>query len=162
MSKLFTTPEDIAIQLECNEDFYFFCRYMFYRRKQYKWLQNWHHKLICDKLMDVFNMKVPRLIINIPPRYSKTEIAVINWIAWCLGKVPDAEFIHASYSKKLATKNSFEAKSLVTQPSYKEVFPHVGIAKDSAAKDDWKTTAGGSVYATGSDGLIVTGKHFLI
>ncbi|TRC34457.1 terminase, partial [Mannheimia haemolytica] len=75
---------------------YFFTRYMFQQKRGYQWLQALHHELICAALMRVFRGECKRLIINIPPRYSKTEIAIVNFVAWCFGQVPDCEFIHAS------------------------------------------------------------------
>ena len=87
---------ELAIRIEAQEDLYFFSRYMFKERRKYKWMHNWHHRVVCDALMRVFRGEIKRLIINVPPRYSKTELAVINFMAWCFGKVPDCEFIHIS------------------------------------------------------------------
>ena len=144
----------LAAQIEAREDLYFFARYMFRHRKGYKWKHNWHHRAICDALMRVFRGQTKRLIINIPPRYSKTELAVVNFIAWSLGHFPDAEFIHTSYSGTLAVNNSFLAKLIVQDEHYGQVFPAVQIRADSKGKNDWRTTAGGVVYATGAGGTI--------
>lgn len=150
-----TDPErDLAIQIEAREDLYFFTRYMFKERRKYKWMQNWHHRVICDALMKVFRGETKRLIINIPPRYSKTEIAVVNFMAWCFGKVPDCEFIHVSYSSMLAANNAFQTRNLVLEPSYQKVFPDLKLRDDSKAKDNWRTAAGGVCYATGTGGTI--------
>ena len=94
------------------DDYYFFARWMFLQRKGFHWLQAPHHKIICDALTRVFLGRTKRLIINIAPRYSKTELVVVNWIAWCLGLVPDAEFIHTSYSAQLATNNAWQTREL--------------------------------------------------
>jgi hypothetical protein len=112
----------LAIQIEAQQDLYFFSRYMFKERRKYKWRHNWHHRVVCDALMKVFNGEIKRLIINIPPRYSKTELAVINFMAWCFGKVPDSEFIHISYSATLAANNAFQTRNLVQEQSFKSVF----------------------------------------
>ena len=90
--------ESVALQVKLEEDLYFFVRYAFLKGTNHKWKRNWHHREICDALMRVVRGECKRLIINIPPRYSKTEIAVVMFIAWCLAKWPDSEFIHASYS----------------------------------------------------------------
>ncbi|VCX05510.1 hypothetical protein BANRA_00020 [Acinetobacter baumannii] len=103
---------DKAIRIEAQEDLYFFTRYMFKERRGYKWMQNWHHLEICEALMKVYRGEIKRLIINVPPRYSKTEIAVINFMAWCFGKNPDCEFIHISYSAMLAANNAFKYELL--------------------------------------------------
>lgn len=144
----------LAIAVEAREDFYFFVRRMFHARRGFRWAHNWHHAAICDALTRVFRGETKRLIVNIPPRYSKTEIAVVNFIAWALGRYPDAEFIHTSYSATLASANAFAAKLLVQTEEYREIFPAVGIRDDAKAKAHWMTTEGGAVYATGSGGTI--------
>src|SRR5471032_2719140 len=131
---------------------HFYTKYTFARRKGYKLKDNWHHKLICDALEDVFYGRTKRLIINLPPRYSKTEIAVLNFITWALGLVPDSEFIHVSYSSTLAENNSSNAKAQITHDCYREIFPETMLA--SHANAHWKTSAGGVVYATGAGGTI--------
>lgn len=145
---------ELAIQIEAQEDLYFFSRYMFKERRKYKWLHNWHHRVVCDALMKVFRGETKRLIINIPPRYSKTELAVINFMAWCFGKVPDSEFIHVSYSATLAANNAFQTRNLVQEEAYKRVFPDFGLRDDSKAKDDWRTAKGGVCYSQGTGGTI--------
>ena len=145
---------ELAIQLEAQEDLYFFSRYMFKERRKYKWLHNWHHRVICDGLMKVFQGETKRLIINVPPRYSKTELAVINFMAWCFGKVPDSEFIHVSYSATLAANNAFQTRNLVQEAAYKRVFPDFQLRDDSKAKDDWRTAKGGVCYSQGTGGTI--------
>lgn len=144
----------LAIQAEAQADLYFFARYMFRERRGYKWLHNWHHRLICDALMRVYRGETTRLIINIPPRYSKTELAVVNFIAWCLGHAPDSEFIYTSYSARLAANYSYEARGLIQHPAYANVFPELTLKDDSKAKDEWRTSSGGLVYAAGSGGTI--------
>ena len=89
--------------------------------------------------MRVYNGEIKRLIINVPPRYSKTEIAVINFMAWSLGKKPDCEFIHISYSAMLAANNAFQTRNLVQEEAYKKVFPDLKLRDDSKAKDNWRT-----------------------
>lgn len=113
---------DKAIRIEAQEDLYFFTRYMFKERRGYKWMQNWHHLEICEALMKVYRGEIKRLIINVPPRYSKTEIAVINFMAWCFGKNPDCEFIHISYSAMLAANNAFQTRNMVQEKAYKRSF----------------------------------------
>ena len=158
----FSAKERHAAALMAREDLYFFSRWMFLQRRGYQWIRGQHHKVLCDALMRVFNGDCKRLIINIPPRYSKTELAVVNFMAWALGKVPDAEFIHTSYSGRLAGNNAWQARELVGSNEYREVFPGTMLRGDSAAKDEWRTTEGGIVYAVGAGGTITgygAGKH---
>ncbi|HFF9119466.1 TPA: phage terminase large subunit [Yersinia enterocolitica] len=135
-------------------DFYFFVRWMFLQRRKFKWLRGKHHKHVCDELMKVYRGEEKRLIINIPPRYSKTELAVVMFIAWTMGKNPDSEFIHACYSSTLATKNSAEIREILRSSEYQEIFPEVHLRDDSQAKNEWRTVEGGCMYATGTGGTI--------
>lgn len=158
--RVFTDDEKFAAAQLARQDLYFFSRWMFLQRKNFNWLRAKHHKLICDALMRVFNGECKRLIINIPPRYSKTELAVINFIAWAMGRAPDSEFIHVSYSSTLATNNSSQIRAMVQHEEFQRIFPDLHL--DSAAQHHWKTTAGGVMYATGTGGTITgfgAGKH---
>lgn len=125
---------------------------MFRQRKGYPWREAQHHALICDALMRVYRGECKRLVINVPPRYSKTELAVVNFIAWAFGRVPDAEFIHASYSGTLAGNNSAGVRDLVLHDAYRAIFPKTRLSSD--AQQHWKTTSGGVMYATGAGGTI--------
>lgn len=149
----FTAEEHAVAPFIAREDFYFFVKWMFAHRRGYKWRAAPHHKLICDALTRVYKGTCKRLILNLPPRYSKTEL-VQNWIAWTLGHVPDSEYIYASYSGALATKNTWKTKDIVTHPEYLRIFPRATLRADSQARNDWATDAGGSVYASGTEGTI--------
>ena len=80
-----------------------------------------------------------------PARSGKTELAVIDFIAWATGLYPDSEWIHASYSKRLATNNTYNVRELMQNEAYSDIFPNVRIKQDSAAKDEFKTTDGGVI-----------------
>lgn len=118
------------------------------------WLDNWHQHSINDALERVFIGQCKRLIINVPPRSGKTEIAVKNFVAWASGHYPDSEWIHASYSKRLAARNTYDMRNYMLDPRYKEIFPALSLRDDGKAKDEFYTTAGGVVYATGAGGTI--------
>lgn len=144
-----------------HNDLYFFTRWMFLQRRGYAWQKAAHHAAICNALMRVFNGDTKRLIINVPPRYSKTEL-VNNFISWSQGHAPDSEYILTSYSAQLATNNSWQIREMVKQPEYREIFNRVQLLPDSSAKHEWRTTEGGIVYAAGAGGTITgygAGKH---
>ncbi|MDE2468063.1 MAG: hypothetical protein KGL35_04810, partial [Bradyrhizobium sp.] len=156
----FSAQEKLAASIASRCDLYFFARWMFAQRRGYRWQRAAHHKVVCDALMRVYRGQCKRLIINMPPRYSKTELAVVNFIAWYLGNVPDAEFIHASYSGTLAINNSAAVRGLVQHEAYRDIFPDCALSTDARAH--WTTTAGGVMYATGAGGTITgfgAGKH---
>lgn len=131
-----------------------FVKYFFFKLKGKKFVCNSHHKIICDSLDDVISCKTNRLIINIAPRYSKTELAVKNFIAYGLAVNPSSKFIHLSYSDDLAHDNSEEIRDIVKSDDYRMLFPYVNIKLDSDSKKKWLTTEGGGVYATATGGQV--------
>lgn len=156
----FNQSEMESAGILAREDLYTFSRWMFARRRGYQWIRSQHHKIICDALMRVFSGECKRLIINVPPRYSKTELAIVNFVAWAMGKVPDSEFIHASYSAQLAANNGAQIRNMVQHEDYQRIFP--GCQLDSDARSHWTTTKGGVMYAAGAGGTITgfgAGKH---
>jgi len=136
-----------------REDFYFFQRLMFMARKNFSWVPAEHHPKLADALGRVFRGELQNLIINIPPRYSKTEFAE-GFIGYGLGHYPDSEFIYCSYSASLASDNTAAILEMVQNETYQRIFPDVQVSGDTAAKHKWRTTRGGKVYATGTKGTL--------
>lgn len=113
-----------------------------------------HHDIMGASLERVYRGEITRLIITMPPRYGKTELAVKNFIAAGLAINPSAKFLHLSASKALALENSEGARDIVRSPAYQELFPEVQVKMDTDSKAKWYTTAGGGVYATGAAGQV--------
>ncbi len=147
--------KQVASILAAN-DLYFFARYTIAATRGIRWQRAPHHKVIFDALTDVFEGRTKRLILNLPPRYSKTH-SVFAFVTWALGKAPDSEFIFVSYSDRLATTNSWQARELVKHEVYNRIFPTVVLDEQAGARDEWRTTAGGCVYACGTGGSL-TGR----
>lgn len=131
-----------------------FTKYFFKKQYNKKYIVGDHHKLITEKLDAVIRGEITRLIINIAPRYGKTELAVKSFIANGLGYNAEAKFIHLSYSDDLALDNSEAVKDLVNSEDYQAVFDNVRIKHGSNSKKKWYTTAGGGVYATAAGGQV--------
>lgn len=145
------TPEEIA---DLRTDYLKFAAYMFQARRKSPMLMAPFHTQIAEALERVFIGDITRLIINIPPRAGKTEFAVKTFIAWCMGNAPHSQFIHASYSKTLATSNTSEIREIMNHEAFHAVFGKPNFRTDTNAKDHFKTQEGGHVYATGSEGSI--------
>jgi len=132
----------------CKDDFIFFVRYFFKHQYKRKWAKWDHLYQIAELLEKVISGEVTRLIINIAPRYGKTELAVKAFIAYGLCLNPSAKFIHLSYSDDLALDNSEAVKDLVISDEYQTLFPSVKLKQSSKAKKKWYTEQTGGVYAT--------------
>ena len=144
-------------QAECEEDHLYFSRYFFKVRQSNLFRVNWHHRLIADALQEVIDGKIKNIIINVPPGSSKTELAVINFIARGLALNPRARFLHLSYSDDLALLNSQTARDLVNSEEYQALWP-MTISDDAKAKKRWNVEIdgklAGGVYATSLNGQI--------
>ena len=110
-----------------------------------------HHRKIFDALDKVVSGETRKLIINIGPRYGKTEICSKMFIAYGLALNPEAKFLHLSYSGSLVEENSMAVKDVIDSPYFQALYPtRVG----SGTRTRWKTTAGGGMLATSTLGQI--------
>ena len=156
MSKL--SKEELEVlkiaKVKCEKDMSFFTRYFFKELNNVK-MRRWiHQEIICAALERVMRGECKRLIINIAPRLGKTELAVINFIAYSLALNPSCRFMHLSYSDDLVLENSEKIRDIVESESYKTLFGNVSLKKDSKAKKKWKTDAGGSLYVASAAGQV--------
>ncbi|PSR56089.1 hypothetical protein AHMF7605_22585 [Adhaeribacter arboris] len=150
----FDPAKERVAKFACLDSTLFFTAYFFKKQYNRKFVIGKHHELITQKLDAVLRGEITRLIINIGPRYGKTELAVKSFIANGLALNPASKYIHLSYSDDLALDNSETVRDLVQQDFYKKMFPQVQIKKESNSKKKWYTTAGGGVYATAAAGQV--------
>jgi hypothetical protein len=151
-SKELTNYEKV-LKVKCNNSLLFFTRYIYKENHRRNFIVTPHLVKICNALEKVVNGKTKRLIINIPPRYGKTELAVKCFIAWSLAKNPSSKFIHLSYSDDLALDNSSQTKEYIESESFQK-FWQMELKKDAQGKKKWFNKDGGGVYATASGGAI--------
>jgi predicted phage terminase large subunit-like protein len=116
-----------------------------------------HHERIAAKLEAVERGEIDRLMIFMPPRHGKSELASKRFPAWCLGKNPKRQIIAASYNSDLANDFGRNVRNLVAEPEFGQVFPGVTLAPDSQAAMRMNTNHGGTYVAAGV-GTAVTGR----
>ena len=132
---------------------------------KYVWpefIEGSHHKIINKKFNDIATGKIKRLIINMPPRHTKSEFASYLLPAWMIGKNPKLKIIQATHTADLAIDFGRKTKNLVDEPRYRELFP-TRLQEDSQAAGKWKTEQGGEYFAAGVGGAITgRGANLLI
>lgn len=153
LSAEFTHQEKRMLQYLLPRDSIAFTRFFFSNRENRKYVVSGHHKVMADVKRKVLSGEIKRLIVNIPPGYSKTEEWVVNFMAEGLAINPQALFMHLSYADDLALWNSTQCKDIVESPEYQELFP-MKIRADVSSKKKWYTEQGGGVYATSSGGQV--------
>ena len=116
-----------------------------------------HHAKMANAFERVANGECKRLIINMPPRHTKSEFASYLLPAWFLGKFPHKKIIQCSHTAELAVGFGRKVRNLVDTEVYRDIFPDLNLASDSKAAGRWNTSKGGDYFAIGVNGA-VTGK----
>ena len=154
-----TVEQAFARKVECEEDGLYFNRYFFKQRFGTKMVIGRHHPVMqaaLDRTMLPSNHPdfIPRLIINVPPGYSKTEQCSINYMARGMAINPMARFLHLSYSDKLVLLNSGISREIIKSQAYQNMWPLV-IKNDTDSKKIWHTEKNGGITATAAGGQVM-------
>ena len=134
-----------------KKDFLSFVKYVWP-----EFIEGSHHKKINKKFNDLASGKIKRLIINMPPRHTKSEFASYLLPAWMIGKNPKLKIIQATHTADLAIDFGRKTKNLVDEQNYRDLFD-TRLQEDSQAAGKWKTEQGGEYFAAGVGGAI-TGR----
>jgi hypothetical protein len=121
------------------------------------YIANWHHDVLADKLMAVERGEITRLMIFMPPRHGKSQLATINFPAWYLGRNKKKEVIVASYSGELATDFGGKTRAIIRDTAFQRIFRGMTLEEGMESKGRWQTNEGGSYTSVGVGGAI-TGK----
>ena len=127
----------------CRESFLFFVKQMWP-----VFISGKHHQIMADAFERVANGELKRLIINMPPRHTKSEFASYLLPAWFLGKFPEKKIIQTAHTAELAVGFGRKVRNLVSSEDYKKVFG-TQLSSDSKAAGRWNTDKGGDYFAIG-------------
>ena len=117
-------------------------------------IQGKHHKTYAEKLQNVADGKSTRLIVNMPPRHTKSEFASYLFPSWLMGRKPTSKIIQATHTSELAVGFGRKVKNLIDSPEFSDIFPGVSLATDAKASGRWSTNKGGEYYAVGVGGAL--------
>jgi len=134
-----------------QNDFLEFVKYMWP-----EFIQGYHHTVVAEKFNQIATGKIKRLIINMPPRHTKSEFASNYLPAWMIGKNPKLKIIQTTHTAELAVRFGRKAKNVIDTREYQEVFK-TRLQEDSKAAGRWETAQGGEYFAAGTGGAI-TGR----
>jgi len=113
-----------------------------------------HHRILADKLMDIESGNNDRVGVNMPPRHGKSHLVSTYFPAWFIGRNPTKKLLMASHTADLAVDFGRKVRNIISSDLYKEVFPNVGLSKDSKSAGRWNTNHGGEYFATGVGGAL--------
>ena len=115
-----------------------------------------HHRHIAEKFNKLATGEIKRLIVNMPPRHTKSEFASYLLPAWMVGREPKLKIIQATHTGELAIRFGRKAKNLIDSEEYHKIF-QTRLQEDSKAAGRWETAQGGEYFAAGVGGAI-TGR----
>ena len=121
-----------------------------------EFIEGSHHKIIAEKFDKLAKGEIKRLIVNMPPRHTKSEFSSFLLPAWMIGRKPNLKIIQSTHTTELAVRFGRKAKTLMDSPEYKEIFD-TRLREDSQAAGKWETQQGGEYYAAGV-GSAITGR----
>ena len=116
-----------------------------------------HHKRVAKLFEKLAITPGSRIIVNMPPRHTKSEFASYLLPAWLIGKNPALKIIQTTHTAELAVRFGRKVRNLMEMKEYQDIFPDVELRADSKAAGRWETGAGGEYYAAGVGGAI-TGR----
>ena len=116
-----------------------------------------HHSIMADAFERVAKGELKRLIINMPPRHTKSEFASYLFPAWFLGQNPEKKIIQTAHTAELAVGFGRKVRNLIDQEDFQKVFPGINLSSDSKAAGRWNKNKRGDYFAIGVGGA-VTGK----
>ena len=121
-----------------------------------EFVEGYHHKIIAEKFNKLATGEIKRLIVNMPPRHTKSEFASNYLPAWMIGRNPKLKIIQTTHTAELAVRFGRKAKNVIDSSEYQEVFK-TKLQEDSKAAGRWETEGGGEYFAAGVGGAI-TGR----
>ena len=141
-----------TLQREGKDNFIHYVKHMWS-----DFIEGEHHKIFAQKLEDVANGKIKRLIVNMPPRHTKSEFASTFFPSWLLGRNPKLKLMQITHTAELAFRFGRKVRDIIDSEEYKQVFPDVSLKQDSKSAGRWETNKGGEAFYSGIGGA-VTGR----
>jgi predicted phage terminase large subunit-like protein len=116
-----------------------------------------HHRIMAEKFDRIADGSLKRLIVNMPPRHTKSEFSSYLLPAWLMGRKPTLKIMQTTHTAELAFRFGRKVRNLMNSQEYKAVFESVELRADSQAAGRWETSKGGEYFAAGVGGA-VTGR----
>ena len=122
-----------------------------------EFINGYHHNVLAKKFEEIASGKLKRLIVNMPPRHTKSEFASYLFPAWLMGKKPKTKIIQATHTAELSYRFGRKMRNLMNDEQYRRIFKEVQLRADSKASGRWDTNHGGEYFGAGIGGAI-TGR----
>lgn len=147
-------PEPLRAEI-AKRSFYEFVKQMWSVIEPGEFKTNWHIELICNKLEAVVRGEIRRLIINVPPRSSKSTLISVMLPAWAWLEFPGKKFMTSSYAHSLSLRDSVKCRRIILSPLYQQRWKEqYSLLSDQNTKIRYENNKGGYRIATSVDGAL--------
>jgi predicted phage terminase large subunit-like protein len=152
LAQLMGRAKDLEASTEAQEHFMSFVKQVWP-----EFIGGRHHKIMAEKFEKLARGEIRRLIINMPPRHTKSEFASFLLPAWLIGRRPKLKIMQTTHTAELAFRFGRKVRTLMESEEYHKIFQKVSLRADDKAAGRWSTTQGGEYFAAGVGGA-VTGR----
>lgn len=154
MDKVQEAAEELHLRLKAKEDFYTFVQLAWPQIEPgVPFVGGWVLKTICEHLEELFHGRIRKLLINQPPRTSKSSLVSVLYPAWVWINEPSEQFMCVSYAESLAKRDNVKSRRLIKSKWFQTRWP-LELAEDQDTKNYVENMKGGYRYVTGTDGSV--------
>ena len=155
--------DQLEKQESCQSDFMSFIKHMWP-----DFIEGRHHKIIAEKFNKIAEGKLKRLIVCLPPRHSKSEMASTFFPAWMMGKQGNLKIIQTTHTAELAVRFGRKVRNIIDSEEYQHIFPDLKLQADNKSAGRWTTNkdgesfyagVGGAITGRGADLLVIDDPH---
>ena len=138
--------------LKIREDFLSFTKHIWP-----EFIEGAHHRRVAEEYQKLAGSRGARVIINMPPRHTKSEFASVYFPSWMMGLRPNMKIMQTTHTSELSVRFGRKVRNLMASEEYRAVFPKVTLSVDSKSAGRWETNRNGEYFAAGVGGAI-TGR----
>lgn len=130
---------------------------------------NWHLEVICQQLERVSKREIKRLIVNVPPRSTKSTIVSVLWPVWTWLQDPTHQWLTVSHGADLAIRDALKSRRLLQSPWFQARWGSLfGLTGDQNQKSRYENDKRGyrialgmtaGVTGEGADTLVIDDPH---
>ena len=141
--------QTLSIRGRAQDDFMVFVKHVYDG-----FIEGSHHSQVAKQFEKLARNPGSRIIVNMPPRHTKSEFASYLFPTWLMGRDPTKKIIQATHTAELAVGFGRKVKNLIDSEDFRDIFPNVKLAVDAKASGRWSTNDGGEYYAVGVGGAL--------
>lgn len=168
MMQSYANIDEINREL-CGRSLHEFIKLAWNQVEPQEFQSNWHIEAICEHLEAVTRGDIKNLVINIPPRHTKSMVVSVMWPAWEWTRSPGTKWLFVSYDSGISERDAVKSRQVMSSGWYQRLWGDryrflddenkKRRYRNSAGGQRVSTTIGGAATGEGGDRLVVDDPH---